>query len=70
MADETDRHGGWTVMTVRADGTVEASSAPMALFAPAGRVPDGVVALLPTEHEAARGRAPTTSLSTGSSGDV
>ena len=55
MADETDRHGGWTVMTVRADGTVEASSAPMAWFAPAGRVPDGVVALLPTEHEAARG---------------
>ena len=55
MADETDRGGGWTVMTVRADGVVEATSADSLGFAPAGRIPDDVVALLPTEHDAHSG---------------
>lgn len=55
MADEADRRGGWTVMTVRADGAVEASSAPTGAFAPAGRVPDSVVAELPTVDDLGRG---------------
>lgn len=48
MTVETERHGGWTVMTVRADGTVEASSSSSRSFAPDGRVPDSIVALLPS----------------------
>ncbi len=57
MAAGVDRHGGWTVMTVRADGTVEAStsSSTTAFFAPDGRVADSVVALLPTVDDLAGG---------------
>lgn len=53
MTAEVDRHGGWTVMTVRADGTIDASSssAATASFAVEGRVPDDVVARLPTSHD-------------------
>jgi DNA-binding CsgD family transcriptional regulator len=52
MAVEVDRHGGWAVLTVRADGTVDASSssAAAACFADDGRVPDQVRALLPTSN--------------------
>ncbi len=50
MTAETDRHGGWTVMTVRADGTVDrsSSSSARAELAPDGRVPEAVVTLLPS----------------------
>ncbi len=56
MAAGADRHGGWTVMTVRADGTIDASSssAASASFAGDGRVPDDVIALLPTSHDLER----------------
>jgi DNA-binding CsgD family transcriptional regulator len=49
-AIEVDRHGGWSVMTVRADGAIDASSSSAVLswFAPDGRVPDELLALLPT----------------------
>ena len=49
MADEVDRHGGWSVLTVRADGTVDASSSTTASvsFVRDGRVPPRVVELLP-----------------------
>lgn len=49
MAVETDREGGWTVLTVRSDGVVEASSSQSAAaaFARDGRIPAEVVALLP-----------------------
>ena len=57
MAAGVDRHGGWTVMTVRADGTVEAStsSSTTASLAPDGRVVDSVAALLPTVDDLAGG---------------
>jgi DNA-binding CsgD family transcriptional regulator len=50
MTVETDRRGGWTVMTVRADGTVDrsSSSSARAELAPDGRLPDDVVTLLPS----------------------
>ena len=53
MAAGVDRHGGWTAMTVRADGTIEAStsSSTAASLAPDGRVVDSVVALLPTARD-------------------
>jgi DNA-binding CsgD family transcriptional regulator len=56
MTAEVDRHGGWAVMTVRADGTIDASSstAASASFAGGGRVPDEVVALLPTAQDPQR----------------
>ena len=56
MAVEVDLRGGWTVMTVRADGTIDASSSSAAcsLFASSGRVPDKVIALLPTSHDLGR----------------
>ncbi len=50
VADEVDRDGGWSVMTVRADGTVDTSSSQSAVaeFAVDGRLPSTVVDLLPT----------------------
>jgi len=49
MAAEADRGGGWTVLTVRSDGVVEASStgSTASSFAPDGRVPPEVAAALP-----------------------
>ena len=50
VAAEADRSGGWTVMTVRSDGTVDASSSPAttSTLADDGRLADPIVALLPT----------------------
>ncbi len=50
VAEEVDREGGWSVMTVRSDGTVDASTSPStsAAFTDDGRLPDQVIALLPT----------------------
>ncbi len=55
LADEADLHGGWAVMTVRSDGTVDASSSPAtsALFARGGRLAEHVVELLPTSNDLA-----------------
>lgn len=49
MAAEVDRGGGWAVLTVRSDGVVEASSSDStgSSFAPDGRVPADVAAVLP-----------------------
>ena len=50
VAAGVERDGGWTVMTARADGTVIAASSrsASAAFTEDGRLPDPVVALLPT----------------------
>ena len=50
MTVGAELHGGWTVMTVRADGTIDASSSSMTSesFARDGRVPDSVTSQLPT----------------------
>ncbi len=52
MAAEVDLHGGWTVMTVRSDGTVDAATSRdvSASFAPGGRVPPMLVDLLPSSR--------------------
>lgn len=49
MAAEADRDGGWTVLTVRSDGIVEASSSRSAesSFSRGRRVPPEIVAVLP-----------------------
>ena len=53
VSAEVDRNGGWSVMTARADGTVDASSSrtAAAAFTHDGRLPEPIVALLPTAHE-------------------
>jgi len=55
LADEVDRHGGWAVMTVRSDGTVDASSstATSASFTQEGRLAKHVIELLPTSNDLA-----------------
>jgi DNA-binding CsgD family transcriptional regulator len=56
LAAAVERHGGWAVMTVRSDGTVDASSSTTtrASFAPEGRLAQEVIELLPTSNDLAR----------------